>query len=167
MKFLQKLKRKENRKKKKEKKNQNQNQNFQSNFNTSILKSINRQFILFQDRGANVEPYEPYEPCELALQLAAASGSVKMVELLLSCGASAFRSTTESHHGFSSASHQGGCYSAVAVAATHGHKKVLNLIFFFQFYKNFLKTFCNFWKMIKYQANLRQKVDWPRSVVLI
>ena len=39
-----------------------------------------------------------------------------------------FRSTTESQNGFSSAANYGGCYSAVAVAATHGHKKVLNLL---------------------------------------
>ena len=69
------------------------------------------------------------QPTETPLQLAAASGSVRMVELLLSCGASAFRSTTENHNGFSAAiSNHGGCYSAVAVAATHGHKKVLNLL---------------------------------------
>ena len=39
-----------------------------------------------------------------------------------------FRSTTESQNGFSSAANYGGRYSAVAVAATHGHKKVLNLL---------------------------------------
>ena len=99
--------------------------------NYAVINGHYRTAKLLLDRGAQVEGgamLGQIQPTETPLQLAAASGSVRMVELLLSCGASAFRSTTESHHGFSSASHQGGCYSAVAVAATHGHKKVLNLL---------------------------------------
>ena len=100
--------------------------------NYTVINGHYRTAKLLLDRGAHVEGgatmFGQIQPTETPLQLAAASGSVRMVELLLSCGASAFRSTTESHHGFSSASHQGGCYSAVAVAATHGHKKVLNLL---------------------------------------
>ena len=99
--------------------------------NYAVINGHYRTAKLLLDRGAHVEGgamIDEIQSTETPLQLAAASGSVRMVELLLSCGASAFRSTTESHHGFSSASHQGGCYSAVAVAATHGHKKVLNLL---------------------------------------
>ena len=99
--------------------------------NYAVLNGHYRTAKLLLDRGAHVEGgalLDEVQPTETPLQLAAASGSVRMVELLLASGASAFRSTTETHHGFSSASTQGGCYSAVAVAATHGHKKVLNLL---------------------------------------
>ena len=101
--------------------------------NYAVLNGHYRTAKLLLDRGAHVEGgalLDQVQATETPLQLAAASGSVRMVELLLASGASAFRSTTESHgQGFSSAvSSQGGCYSAVAVAATHGHKKVLNLL---------------------------------------
>ncbi len=99
--------------------------------NYAVINGHFRTAKLLLDRGAHVEGgalLDEIQPTETPLQLAAASGSVRMVELLLSCGASAFRSTTESHHGFASAAHHGGCYSAVAVAATHGHKKILNLL---------------------------------------
>ena len=99
--------------------------------NYAVLNGHYRTAKLLLDRGAHVEGgalLDEVQATETPLQLAAASGSVRMVELLLASGASAFRSTTETNHGFSSASTQGGCYSAVAVAATHGHKKVLNLL---------------------------------------
>ena len=65
---------------------------------------------------------------ETPLQLAAAVGSVRLVELLLSNGASPFFSSMESNDdvGFSStASQSSGCYPAISVAAIHGHKKIL------------------------------------------
>lgn len=103
--------------------------------NYAVLNGHYRTAKLLLDRAAHVEGgalLDEVQATETPLQLAAASGSVRMVELLLASGASAFRSTTDTstlHHGFSSASTQGGgCYSAVAVAATHGHKKVLNLL---------------------------------------
>ena len=99
--------------------------------NYAVINGHYRTAKLLLDRGAHVEGgalLGDIQPTETPLQLAAASGSVRMVELLLASGASAFRSTTESQNGFSSAANYGGCYSAVAVAATHGHKKVLNLL---------------------------------------
>lgn len=99
--------------------------------NYAVINGHYRTAKLLLDRGAHVEGgalLDELQPTETPLQLAAASGSVRMVELLLSCGASAFRSTTESHSGFSATANTSGCYSAVAVAATHGHKKVLNLL---------------------------------------
>ncbi len=110
----------------------------------AVINGHYRTAKLLLDRGAHVEggallgkggrivESNEQTATETPLQLAAASGSVRMVELLLSCGASAFRSTTEggSIGGFAGAASSGGggCYSAVAVAATHGHKKVLNLL---------------------------------------
>lgn len=99
--------------------------------NYAVINGHYRTAKLLLDRGAHVEGgalLDEIQATETPLQLAAASGSVRMVELLLSCGASAFRSTTENVSGFSAKAQNGGCYSAVAVAATHGHKKVLNLL---------------------------------------
>ena len=99
--------------------------------NYAVINGHFRCAKLLLDRGAHVEGgalLDEIQATETPLQLAAASGSVRMVELLLSCGASAFRSTTENHHGFATTTNSGGCYSAVSVAATHGHKKVLNLL---------------------------------------
>jgi len=107
-----------------------ENKNWTS-INYAVTNGHYRTAKLLLDRGAHVEGgalLGDNHPTETPLQLAAASGSVRMVELLLASGASAFRSTTESQNGFSSAANYGGCYSAVAVAATHGHKKVLNLL---------------------------------------
>jgi ankyrin repeat/BTB/POZ domain-containing protein 2 len=97
----------------------------------AVLNGHYRTAKLLLDRSGHVDglggSHRDDIQTETPLQLAAASGSVRMVELLLACGASPFKSTTEGHGSFSS-SNNGGCYSAVAVAATHGHKKVLNLL---------------------------------------
>ena len=88
---------------------------------------------LLMDRGsANVEGgainKEIIQPCETPLMLAAASGSIRMVELLLSYGASPFLSTIEgTNAGFNSFS-VGGCHSAISVASAHGHKRILNIL---------------------------------------
>ena len=62
--------------------------------NYSVLNGHYRTAKLLLDRGAHVEGgalLGDNQPTETPLQLAAASGSVRMVELLLSSGASAFR----------------------------------------------------------------------------
>ena len=88
---------------------------------------------LLMDRGsASVEggaiDKENIQPTETPLMLAAASGSVRMVELLLSYAASPFLSTIEgSSAGFNSYS-VGGCHSAISVASAHGHKRILNVL---------------------------------------
>ena len=88
---------------------------------------------LLMDKGsANVEGgainKEIIQPCETPLMLAAASGSIRMVELLLSYGASPFLSTIEgTNAGFNSFS-VGGCHSAISVASAHGHKRILNVL---------------------------------------
>ena len=88
---------------------------------------------LLMDRGqAQVEgganKKEVIQPTETPLMLAAASGSIRMVELLLSYGASPFMSTIEgASAGFNSFS-VGGCHSAISVASAHGHKRILNVL---------------------------------------
>lgn len=101
----------------------------------AVLGGHYRTAKLLLDRGAHVEGgallnrnEHEHNATETPLQLASGSGSVRMVELLLSSGASPFLSTTDGYSGFSAASQTGGCYSAVAVAATHGHKKILSLL---------------------------------------
>ena len=88
---------------------------------------------LLMDRGsAHVEggaiDKEIIQPTETPLMLAAASGSIRMVELLLSYSASPFLSTIEgTNTGFNSFS-VGGCHSAISVASAHGHKRILNVL---------------------------------------
>lgn len=88
---------------------------------------------LLMDRGsAHVEggaiDKEIIQPTETPLMLAAASGNIRMVELLLSYGASPFLSTIEgTNTGFNSFS-VGGCHSAISVASAHGHKRILNVL---------------------------------------
>lgn len=88
---------------------------------------------LLMDRGsAHVEggaiDKEIIQPTETPLMLAAASGSIRMVELLLSYSASPFLSTIEgANTGFNSFS-VGGCHSAISVASAHGHKRILNVL---------------------------------------
>ena len=75
----------------------------------------------------------PCLPTETPLMLAAAAGSVRMTETLLSYGASPFLSTNSADQsGGQSGTGLGlqasGSSCAVSIAASHGHKKVMNLL---------------------------------------
>uniref|UniRef100_A0A1B6DL13 BTB domain-containing protein n=4 Tax=Clastoptera arizonana TaxID=38151 RepID=A0A1B6DL13_9HEMI len=90
--------------------------------NTSIAK-------LLLDRGANVEGGARLseEKCTITpLQVAAGSGNIEMVSLLLSHGAHPFFSTLLKDSLCYSGAAQRGCYSAIAVAASHGQRTVLH-----------------------------------------
>lgn len=70
-----------------------ENKNWTS-INYAVTNGHYRTAKLLLDRGAHVEGgalLGDNHPTETPLQLAAASGSVRMVELLLASGASAFR----------------------------------------------------------------------------
>ncbi|KAL1509279.1 hypothetical protein ABEB36_004041 [Hypothenemus hampei] len=80
------------------------------------------------DRGANVEggALASEEKITLTpLQVACGSGSVNMVSLLCAHGAQSFFSTQIKDNLSYSASTQRGCYSAISVAAAHGHRIIL------------------------------------------
>ena len=75
----------------------------------------------------------PCLPTETPLMLAAAAGSVRMTETLLSYGAAPFLSTNcADQSGGQSGTGLGlqasGSSCAVSIAASHGHKKVMNLL---------------------------------------
>ena len=75
----------------------------------------------------------PCLPTETPLMLAAAAGSVRMTETLLSYGAAPFLSTNSADQsGGQSGTGLGlqasGSSCAVSIAASHGHKKVMNLL---------------------------------------
>ena len=63
---------------------------------------------------------------ETPLQLAAASGRVEIVELLLSFGSSPFLSTLKVDTMSFGSSAQKGCYCALSTAASHGQRKALH-----------------------------------------
>ena len=63
---------------------------------------------------------------ETPLQLAAASGRVEIVELLLSFGSSPFLSTLKVDTMSFGSSTQKGCYCALSTAASHGQRKALH-----------------------------------------
>jgi ankyrin repeat/BTB/POZ domain-containing protein 2 len=105
---------------------------FRTPLNYAVLGGHHRVAKLLLDRGASVDGGAKDRAgsvrcTETPLQLAAAVGSVRTVELLLSHGASPFFSSLESNNdlGFSSPSQSTGCYPAISVAAIHGHKKIL------------------------------------------
>ncbi|XP_050300296.1 ankyrin repeat and BTB/POZ domain-containing protein 2 [Anthonomus grandis grandis] len=80
------------------------------------------------ERGANVEggALASEEKITLTpLQVACASGNVDIVSLLCAHGAQPFFSTQIKDSLSYSASTQRGCYSAISVAAAHGHRVVL------------------------------------------
>ena len=105
---------------------------FRTPLNYAVLGGHHRVAKLLLDRGASVDGGAKdragsVRSTETPLQLAAAVGSVRTVELLLSHGATPFFSSLESNQdmGFSAPSQTTGCYPAVSVSAIHGHKKIL------------------------------------------
>ncbi|XP_043223308.1 ankyrin repeat and BTB/POZ domain-containing protein 2-like isoform X3 [Amphibalanus amphitrite] len=84
---------------------------------------------LLLEKGANVEGGARLseDKCtETPLQVAAASGSLDIVSLLLSYSAMPFLSTLLNDSLCYSGAAQKGCYSAIAVASAHGQRAVLH-----------------------------------------
>ena len=84
---------------------------------------------LLLEKGASVEGNIDLELdilTETPLQLAAASGRVEIVELLLSFGSSPFLSTLKVDTMSFGSSAQKGCYCALSTAASHGQRKALH-----------------------------------------
>lgn len=80
---------------------------------------------LLLERGAHVEGGARLseDKCTLTpLQLSSGSGSLEVVSLLLAHGAHAFLSTQQKDSLCFSGTAQRGCYSAISVAAAHGHR---------------------------------------------
>ncbi|XP_054719249.1 ankyrin repeat and BTB/POZ domain-containing protein 2-like [Uloborus diversus] len=86
---------------------------------------------LLLEKGANVEGGARLSEEKITvtpLQLAAASGRLKLAELLLLHGAHPFLSTTSRDSLAYGAAAQRGCYSAIAVAGAHGQRTMLHLL---------------------------------------
>ncbi|KAF8792334.1 ankyrin repeat and BTB/POZ domain-containing protein 2-like [Argiope bruennichi] len=86
---------------------------------------------LLLEKGANVEGGARFSEEKITvtpLQLAAASGRLKLAELLLSHGAHPFLSTTLRDSLAYGGAAQRGCYSAIAVAGAHGQRTMLHLL---------------------------------------
>ncbi|XP_062131344.1 ankyrin repeat and BTB/POZ domain-containing protein 2 isoform X2 [Drosophila sulfurigaster albostrigata] len=80
------------------------------------------------ERGGKVEggARSSEEKCTLTpLQLAAGTGNLEMVALLLAHGANAFLSTQQKDTLCFAAAAQKGCFCAISVAAAHGHRSCL------------------------------------------
>ncbi|XP_033149485.1 ankyrin repeat and BTB/POZ domain-containing protein 2 [Drosophila busckii] len=80
------------------------------------------------ERGGKVEggARSSEEKCTMTpLQLAAGTGNLEMVALLLAHGANAFLSTQQKDSVCFAGSAQKGCYCAISVAAAHGHRSCL------------------------------------------
>ncbi|KAG8199228.1 hypothetical protein JTE90_003656 [Oedothorax gibbosus] len=85
---------------------------------------------LLLEKGANVEGGARLSEEKITvtpLQLAAASGRLKLAELLLVHGAHPFLATTAAGDAYGGAA-QRGCYSALAVAGAHGQRPMLHLL---------------------------------------
>lgn len=83
---------------------------------------------ILMEHGASIEggAHLGEEKCTLTpLQVACGSGNIDMVSLLCAHGAHPFLSTEIKDSLCYSASTQRGCYSAISVAAAHGHRAVL------------------------------------------
>ncbi|XP_042902345.1 ankyrin repeat and BTB/POZ domain-containing protein 2 [Parasteatoda tepidariorum] len=86
---------------------------------------------LLLEKGANVEGGARLSEEKITvtpLQLAAASGRLKLAELLLMHGAHPFLSTTLRDTLAYGGAAQRGCYSAIAVAGAHGQRTMLHLL---------------------------------------
>ncbi|GFR09253.1 hypothetical protein TNCT_96831 [Trichonephila clavata] len=86
---------------------------------------------LLLEKGANVEGGARFSEEKITvtpLQLAAASGRLKLAELLLAHGAHPFLSTTLRDSLAYGGAAQRGCYSAIAVAGAHGQRTMLHLL---------------------------------------
>ncbi|XP_064480369.1 ankyrin repeat and BTB/POZ domain-containing protein 2-like [Ornithodoros turicata] len=84
---------------------------------------------LLLEKGANVEGgarLSEDKITETPLQIAAASGHLDLISLLLSYGAHPFLSTLFRDAQSYGGAQQRGCYSAIAVAAAHGQRTVLH-----------------------------------------
>lgn len=80
------------------------------------------------ERGGKVEggARSSEEKCTLTpLQLAAGTGNLEIVALLLAHGANAFLSTQQKDSMCFAGSAQKGCFCAISVAAAHGHRSCL------------------------------------------
>ncbi|CAH0561413.1 unnamed protein product [Brassicogethes aeneus] len=94
----------------------------------AAAKGYTRCARILLERGASVDggALLSEEKCTLTpLQVACGSGNADMVSLLCAHGANPFFSTQIKDSLCYSASTQRGCYSAISVAAAHGHRAIL------------------------------------------